>query len=306
MKKLLFLYNPHAGKGGVVAALGRICAAFQAEGYLVTVCATKGAGDATELARTMAPNYDRLVCSGGDGTLSEVIAGLLAADCHIPLGYIPAGTTNDFSKTLRIPARTSQAAALAASGAPRLIDVGRLNERQFVYVAAFGVFTAVSYETPQQIKSIFGHGAYVLEGIRSLSEITTYSMKVAWDGGELEGDFLYGMVSNSVSVGGFRSDLGGHKIVLDDGLLEVTLVKAPASLQEFRAILEALGGKGAKGTDGSVVTFQTTRVSFSCADAVPWTVDGEFGGSHCYAEVAPVCKAVSIVCGKGAPVRGDR
>lgn len=303
MKNLLFLYNPHAGKGRVVAALGEICAALQAQDYLVTIYATRAPGDATRVARELAGQYDRIVCAGGDGTLSEVISGLIEAGSGCPLGYIPAGTTNDFSKNLFIPARMEEAAQLAAAGEARAVDVGRLNERQFIYVAAFGFFTAVSYETPQEIKNLFGHGAYVIEGIRSLSDITAYEMRITHDGGTVEGRFLYGMVSNSVSVGGFRSDLGGEPVVLDDGRFEVTLVKQPESLAELHSILEAFAGKRAH---GSVLSFQASHISFACVDEVPWTLDGEFGGSHCYADIAPLCRAVNIVAGEGTAQTGER
>jgi YegS/Rv2252/BmrU family lipid kinase len=303
MKTLLFLYNPHAGKGQAVAALGEICAAFQAEGYLVTVYATKARGDAVEVARTMAGHYDRFVCCGGDGTLSEVISGLIASGNHLPLGYIPAGTTNDFAKTLRIPTAMGEAATLAASGPAFPIDIGRLNEHQFNYVAAFGLFTAVSYETPQEFKNLLGHGAYVLEGIRSLSEIATYQMQIDHDGQTLEGEFLYGMVSNSVSVGGFPIDLGANPIALDDGQFEVTLVRKPESLAEVQSIVDAFRGRGAH---GSMVSFRAKQLTVTCADAVPWTVDGEYGGSHCYADISALHHAVSIVAGEGIPVVGER
>lgn len=305
MKKLLFLYNPHAGKGSVVPALGEICAILQKSDYLVTIYATRAPGDAARAAREWAGQYDRIVCAGGDGTLSEVIAGLLAAGSTCPLGYIPAGTTNDFARTLGIPTKADTAAALAASGEACAVDVGRLNERQFIYVAAFGFFTAVSYETPQEIKNLFGHGAYVMEGIRSLSDIKPYQMRVEYDGNRLEGRFLYGMVSNSVSVGGFRSNLGGHPVVLDDGVFEVTLVRVPETLPELNSILGAFLGQRAH---GSVLSFQAKNIRFICADEVPWTLDGEYGGSHCYAEIHPLPRAVNIVAGtgeKGRFLRGD-
>lgn len=294
MKTLLFLYNPCAGKGKIADALGAICAAFQAQDYLVTVYATKGPGDATQAARTLAPRYDRMVCGGGDGTLSEVISGLVDLEGPMPpLGYIPSGTTNDYARSLKIPVKAAEAAALAVAGTPMPVDVGRLNTREFIYVAAFGAFTSVSYATPQARKNLLGHAAYVLAGIRSISEITCYEMKVSYDGGTVEEEFLYGMVSNSTSVGGFKG-LMGDNVQLDDGIFEVLLVRKPDSMRQMAAILDAL----ANGKPHSHVRmFQTRHVTFTSVESVPWTTDGEFGGNHSYVEISLLRQAVPIVCG---------
>ncbi len=294
MKTLFFLYNPCAGKGKLSDSLGAICAAFQAQDYLVTLYATKGPGDAAQATRALAPHYDRMVCSGGDGTLSEVISGLVASEGAMPpLGYIPSGTTNDYAHSLKIPTRPAEAAALAASGSALPVDVGRLNTRHFIYVAAFGAFTSVSYATPQGCKSLLGHAAYVLAGIRSLSEITSYEMQVAYDGGVIEGEFLYGMVSNSTSVGGFKG-LMGDNVQLDDGIFEVLLIHKPDSMRQMAAILEALAGRK---PHSHVRMFQTHRVTFTSVESVPWTTDGEFGGNHSYTEITLLRQAVPIICG---------
>ncbi|MCD7920768.1 MAG: YegS/Rv2252/BmrU family lipid kinase [Clostridiales bacterium] len=294
MKTLLFLYNPCAGKGKLADSLGAICAAFQAQDYLVTVYATKGPGDATQATRTLASHYDRMVCGGGDGTLSEVISGLVASEGAMPpLGYIPSGTTNDYARSLKIPTRPAEAAALAASGPALSVDVGRLNTQNFIYVAAFGAFTSVSYATPQGAKSMLGHAAYVLAGIRSLSEITSYEMKVSYDGGVIEEEFLYGMVSNSTSVGGFKG-LMGDNVQLDDGIFEVLLIRKPDSMIQIAAILDALANKK---PHSHVRMFQTHRVTFISVESVPWTTDGEFGGNHSYTEITLLRQAVPIVCG---------
>ncbi|MCD8341757.1 MAG: diacylglycerol kinase family lipid kinase [Clostridiales bacterium] len=302
MKTLLFLYNPCAGKGKIADSLGAICAAFQAQEYLVTVYATKGPGDAAQATRTLASHYDRMVCSGGDGTLSEVISGLVASEGDMPpLGYIPSGTTNDYARSLKIPTRPVEAAALAASGPALPVDVGQLNTQNFIYVAAFGAFTSVSYATPQEHKSLLGHAAYVLAGIRSLSEITSYEMKVSYDGGTVEEEFLYGMVSNSTSVGGFKG-LMGDNVQLDDGIFEVLLIRKPDSMMQMAAILDALANKK---PHSHVRMFQTRRVTFTSVEAVPWTTDGEFGGNHSYTEITLLRQAVPIVCGLAQETQKD-
>ena len=217
MKTLLFIYNPAAGKAKITSALGEVTALFQKEDWLVTLYATKAAGDATKAVQELGSSYDRIICSGGDGTLSEVVTGLIHGGLKQPLGYLPAGSTNDFSKTLRLPANLCKAAAIAAAGEPFACDMGQFNDSHiFVYVAAFGLFTNVAYETPQEIKQILGHAAYVLKGIQSLTDITSYSMTIQHDGIVEEGNFIYGMVSNSVSVGGFQG-MKNHDVILDDG-----------------------------------------------------------------------------------------
>ena len=241
MKTLLFIYNPAAGKAKITSALGEVTALFQKEDWLVTLYATKAAGDATKAVQELGSSYDRIICSGGDGTLSEVVTGLIHGGLKQPLGYLPAGSTNDFSKTLRLPANLCKAAAIAAAGEPFACDMGQFNDSHiFVYVAAFGLFTNVAYETPQEIKQILGHAAYVLKGIQSLTDITSYSMTIQHDGIVEEGNFIYGMVSNSVSVGGFQG-MKNHDVILDDGKFEVLLVETPTSLAQLNTIIAALG-----------------------------------------------------------------
>lgn len=291
MKKLLFIYNPHAGKAKISTHLHEIVSILQRGGYLVTVYATTGPRDAVDKAREMAMDYDHIVCAGGDGTLSEVITGLMGTDYAGNLGYIPAGSTNDFSRTLGLPVDVDIAAETAVGGRPAGCDIGGFNHQIFVYVAAFGVFTAVSYETPQEFKNIFGHMAYILEGIRSLTEITPYHLRVQWDGGEIEDDFIYGAVSNSTSVGGFRG-LMSDKVILDDGLFEVMLVRRPHSLAQLNDIIASLVTNR---PDDSVLAFQTSSLQIQTTAEVPWTLDGENGGKHCFVNIRNHQTAVKIM-----------
>lgn len=294
MKKLLFIYNPHAGKAKMAAHLHEIIDVFQHSDYLVTVYATAGPRDAIQVARELAKDYDHVVCAGGDGTLSEVITGLMAGGYQGALGYLPAGSTNDFSRTLGLPLTEREAAEVAVTGRQTPCDIGGFNERKFVYVAAFGLFTAVSYETPQEFKNIFGHMAYVLEGIRSLAEITPYHLKIQWDEGEIEGDFLYGAISNSTSVGGFRGMLS-DQVILDDGLFEVMLVKRPTSLPQLNSIVTALVKNQ---PDDNVLAFQTGELLIQSTDEIPWTLDGENGGRHCVVQVRNHRNAVRMMSKK--------
>ncbi len=298
MEHLLFIYNPHAGKGQVRGKLSDILDSFTRSGALVTAYPTQGRGDAARAAKELAPQYDRLAVGGGDGTLHEVISGLmeLPPSARPPIGYLPAGTTNDFARNLSLPRGLANMAAVAVTGVPRPVDIGRLGERCFIYVAAFGAFTDVSYNTPQQFKNIFGHLAYVLKGMGELANLKGYSLRVEHDGGVLEGEYLYGMVSNTVSVGGVIG-LPAEEVALDDGLLEAVLVAMPKTVPQLNAVIRALA-RQEYSEDSGVVGIHSSRFSISCGEALPFTLDGEFGGEHDRAEIQVIHTPVRIVYGK--------
>ena len=297
MKRLLLIYNPQAGRGIIKNHLAAVADLFTKAGYLVTVWPTQGKEDAAHVAAQQGWWYDRVVCCGGDGTLSETVSGLLTLDQPPVLGYIPAGTTNDFSKNLGLPRGVENAAATAAAGVPRPCDMGRFNERTFVYVAAFGIFTDVSYGTPQHFKSAFGHLAYVLEGATKLGDLgRSHHLKAVYDGGELEGDFLYGMVTNTSSVGGFKI-FPPSQISLNDGVFEVVLIRQPRSLADFQETLLALA-RQSTGASGRVEAFHTSRLTITAQDPIPWTLDGEYGGAPETAKIENLHKALTLVWGK--------
>lgn len=292
MEELLFIYNPQAGQGKARGKLADIVNAFSTNGYLTTVYPTQAPGDATGLVRTIGKRYGRIVCCGGDGTLHEVVAALMEMDAPPVLGYIPAGTTNDFSRNLDLPRDMAQAAEIAAAGPTMRCDMGRFNGHSFVYVAAFGAFTDVSYDTPQQFKNLFGHLAYVLEGIGRLGSIRSWNMRVEYDGGELEGEFIFGMVSNTRSVGGFKG-WPAQEVELDDGQFEVILVRAPKNPLELQAILHSVITQS-PGGDGPLVGFHTRSLKLTCGEEVAWTLDGEYGGSHREVQVENVQKVLEL------------
>ena len=295
MKKLLFIYNIRAGKGQLRPHLADVLDAFTRAGWLVCVRPTQGPGDATRTAAALGGRFDRVVCSGGDGTLHEVVSGLLEGGHAPAVGYLPAGSTNDFARNLDLPRGFPAMAETAAAGAPRPVDIGRLNGRCFVYVAAFGAFTDVSYDTPQTFKNMFGHLAYVLEGVTRLASLQTYHLNVEHDGGTLEGDFLFGMVSNTISVGGFKGP-SAAEVQLDDGLFEAVLIKAPASAAELQSIIRCLLQMGPD-ESGTVLCLRTSRIRLVCDRPIPWTLDGEYGGEHQAAEIVNHPREIAIVCG---------
>ena len=298
MKRMLFLYNPTAGKGAAASHLSAMVDIFTKAGWLVAVYPTQEKKDATRVVRELGSYYDRVVCCGGDGTLSETAAGLLELSRPPLLGYSPTGSTNDCAATLHIPRSYKKAAELAAGeqGALRW-DIGTLNRQPFVYVAAFGAFTEVAYDTPQDLKNTFGHLAYIMAGIASIPSITPYRLKVEYDGQTLEDDFFYGMVCNTDSVAGMKN-LPTDRIDLGDGLFEVILVKKPMNIGEIGAGLQALLRPGAVEEGSALLSFHASRLKFVSEKPIPWTIDGEYGGSHEVSEVENHRQALAILSGR--------
>lgn len=297
MNQLLFIYNPTSGTGQVKGALAPVLDVFTKAGWLTTSYPTQCKGDAVRVVRELGSRFDRVICAGGDGTLSEAVAGLTGLSDPPPLGYIPFGSTNDCATTLHLPRKPREAALVAAgTGVPVPIDTGRLNGRPFIYVAAFGAFTKVAYDTPQELKNTFGHLAYIFAGIASLPTIAPYHMRVEFDGHSLEDDFFFGMVSNSQSIGGLKPPKA-ERVVLDDGLFEVTLVKKPLKLADLTDGLQALVSLSPAERSGALVQLQARQLTFICEQPVPWTVDGEFGGSQTVNRVENCQKALNIIRG---------
>ena len=292
MKKLLFVVNGHSGKGQIKNKLLDIIDIMIKEGYHVQVHTTQEREDATKVVREQAKYYDLVVCSGGDGTLYEAVTGMMQSEVRTPLGYIPAGSTNDFANSLEIPKDMIQAAKTAVLGVPFSCDVGEFNGDYFIYVAAFGIFTDVSYATSQELKNALGHVAYILEGAKRLHTIKSYHMRVEYDGNEIEGDFLLGMITNSTSVGGFKN-MTGKDVKLDDGMFEVTLIHKPKNIIELNTIIASL--TNLKDETDLIDSFRADSVKFYSEEEIPWTLDGEFGGDHKEVQIKDHCKAVDIM-----------
>lgn len=297
MKKLLFIYNPHAGKAKIRGLLAQLVEIFDQADYEVTVRPTRRAGDAALFAAEFCDRFDRIVVSGGDGTLNEALCGIRSAVAQgkkpPELGFIPTGSTNDFAKTLSIPSDPIAAATVAATGDIFPCDAGSFCGHPFTYVAAFGAFTKVSYSTSQQIKNTLGHFAYILEGMKELPKIHGIPMTVETEEDRFSGEYLYGMVSNATSVGGFNGIYADLHVQLNDGLLEVILVKAPKTLAERSALLADLMRMNMKSKFFTVL--KTKRISFEPETELAWTLDGEFGGSPKVAQIEALQQAYTIV-----------
>ena len=294
MKKIYFIYNPHSGKEQIGTKLNEIIRTLAEKDNELTVVPTIGYLDAMERIKNLPDGYDLVVCSGGDGTLDEVVTGMMqrAEERRIPIGYIPAGTTNDFAKSLGIPRNMAEAAKNIMAGEKFPCDVGSFNDDSFVYIASFGIFTEVSYSTKQEIKNVLGHMAYILEGMKSLYNIKSYKMKVTSDEMEFEGDFLFGMITNSKSVAGFKGLVKGD-VQFDDGVYEVTFIKRPKNPLEIQEILAALVLEEIH--NDYMYSFRTKRLEIESLEMVPWTLDGEFGGEHQHVLIENNQKAVEII-----------
>ena len=292
MKKMLFIYNPNSGMGLLKPKLSDVLDIFVKGGYEVTVYPTQKYHDAVRKMGEYEEQYDLVACSGGDGTLDEVVTGMMKREDKVPIGYIPAGTTNDFASSLHISKNMLEAADTVVYGVPFACDVGEFNEDYFVYIAAFGLFTDVSYETKQSMKNVLGHLAYILEGTKRIFNIPSYRIKVTHDGETIEDEFIYGMVTNSRSVGGFKG-ITGKNVVFDDGKFEVTLFKTPRNPMELNEILGALALR--KINPKRMYSFKTNEVHFETEEEIPWTLDGEFGGVHEEVVVKDCQKALEIM-----------
>lgn len=295
MKRLLFLYNPHAGKGLLKPKVSDIVDIFVKAGYEVTIYPTQEYKDAYKKILELSEDIELVVCSGGDGTLDEVVTGMMEKVKRIPIGYIPTGTANDFANSLKIPKELLAAADNAVNGTIFPCDVGQFNDDSFVYIAAFGLFTDVSYQTKQEMKNVLGHLAYVLEGTKRLFNVPSYKIRVCYEDQEVEEEFIFGMVTNSRSVGGFRNIIGKN-VVFDDGEFEVTLIKSPKNPLELQEIMAALLIEQID--TKHMFTFKTGKITFESIEEIPWTLDGEFGGSHDFVEVVNLNRQLEIMVPK--------
>lgn len=272
--KVMIIINPRAGKMKSKTALFDILETFCLAGYQPVVQITSGKGDGTKIAKKAAEDgYELVVCCGGDGTLNETVSGIIASGKKVQIGYIPAGSTNDFAKTLGLPAVPKKAATAIVKGTPVLIDAGQFGEdRFFNYIASFGMFTSASYTTNQQAKNILGHFAYVLEGIKDLGVVRPCHVRVRSGDEVYEGDYILGGVTNSTSVAGIVK-LEKRLVDLNDGLFEVVLIKNPRDISEFSRILMGIANSDL--SDSMFEFFKASEVTFESDEEFSWTLDGE-------------------------------
>lgn len=293
-KKMLFIFNPHSGKGQLKNSLYEITDIFTKGGYDVTIHPTQGKNDAFELISNHAQEYDTVVISGGDGTLNEAVKGMLKIpfESRRPVGYIPSGTTNDFASSRGIPKDPVKAAELIITGSPVPEDIGLLNGTPFTYVAAFGAFTDVSYDTPQEAKNFLGQAAYVVEGIKRIPAIEPIQLTMKYNNYEIDDSFTVGCILNSTSMAGINFS-EKYDIHFDDGLFEVLLMKKPITLSQTQELL--WGVFTGEDQDDQFRLIRTSNAEFEFEVPEKWTLDGEYGGTFRTAKMEVLHKAISFI-----------
>ena len=290
-KPALLIINPVSGKQMILKHLADITRTFMVGGYAPTLLVTGKRGDATEFASKYGRDYDLVCCTGGDGTLNETITGLARADIHVPVGYIPCGSTNDFANSHALSVDILTAARNIASGRRANYDVGRFGGHYFSYVAAFGAFSWLSYTTDQSLKNVFGHTAYILDGIKDLSKIKPLHMKLRSGGALYEGDYIFGAVCNSTSVAG-AIELPRTIVDMSDGLFEVLLIKVPKTIMDLDAIV-----RGMLNQDYScplIDFFQSDGLYVENPAGLEWSLDGECPGFYETVRIEPLRGFLSL------------
>lgn len=293
MKKILMIVNPVAGKKKVNRYVSDIVSLFNRAGYVVMVHITEGPGDGKSQILRHAKHLDLVVCCGGDGTFNETVSGILDSGVDIPVGYIPAGSTNDFANTLGLAANPLKAAQQIIDGTPTALDIGQLVDQRFTYVASFGAFTRASYSTPQNAKNTLGHTAYLLEGLTELSNIHKIPLKMELDTETIEGEYIFGAICNSTSVAGVLK-LDPNRVDLQDGLFEVLLIRAPKDLAELTVCIHALSTQTYESS--SMITFRSSKnVTITAEEELAWSLDGEGYNSGNTAKIQNMHLAIRIV-----------
>ena len=292
MKKLLFILNPCAGTRKANRQLCNIVDIFNRAGFQVQVYVTQARGDARNVVRDLAKDVDVVVCCGGDGTYNETVSGLMDSGVSVPIGYIPAGSTNDLANSLGLPCKILPAARQIVEGTPIAYDLGKFADRYFSYVASFGAFTRASYATPQSVKNALGHTAYILGGIQELSQIRKEHVRLELDGEVVEDDFIFGAICNSTSVGGILT-LDPRQVDMRDGKFEVLLVRAPRNMGEITECIQAVQKQK---YNCKMITFRSVQKIKIFADAkMAWTLDGEREEGHEYVEIENLFQAVRLI-----------
>lgn len=296
-KKLLLIMNPRSGTMQAAKMLADIIQEFSKEGYMTTVMMTQARNDAREWAKKYANDYDRIVVSGGDGTFNELVDGILESGSKPTIGYIPAGSTNDFAVSLGLPKSIRKAAEVAVTGTPQDLDIGNFNGRHFSYVASFGAFTSTSYSVPQNLKNILGHFAYMLSGVKDVLSIKPIQAKVIADSGTdhevvHEGKFLFGAVCNCRSIGGVVR-LYKQGIDMNDGLMEVFLVRMPKDLIEINKIVGQVLSNNLNTSE--MVFFSAENVHIEIEEGTHWTLDGEYEPGAPTVDIKAIKSAIKII-----------
>ena len=290
--KTLFIYNPNAGHMQIKYNLYDVLNTLSIEYKDLVVYASEKTKDIVNYVKKNGSKYELIIVSGGDGSLSETINGIMSLKKKPKLGYIPAGSTNDYASSLKLSKDMKKCAKQIVDHKDiKKIDIGKFNNDYFVYVAAFGAFTEVAYSTPQDIKNAIGHLAYLLNGINSISKIKSYDLSIKSDNETYDGKYIYGMITNTLSVGGMYH-LNNRNVKLDDGLFEVMLIEKPKDLIELQEITAALLNSKIK--TKHVKIFKTKGLTIIPKSNMSWTLDGEYGGSPKKVSIKNISKEITL------------
>ncbi|MBE6903659.1 MAG: YegS/Rv2252/BmrU family lipid kinase [Ruminococcaceae bacterium] len=291
-KKLLLIFNAYSGKGSIKTHLWEVIDILTKDGYEVHAYSTQQKGDATRIVERIGRRYHVITACGGDGTLNEVVCGAMTLTKRPFIAYIPTGTTNDFATCIGLPKNIKKAAQSITRAVPLSCDIGSFNGNYYTYVSAFGAFTEVSYKTPRQSKNTIGHLAYVFEGMKSLSNIKPYDVTVETESEKIEGKFILGMITNSNYIGGYENVLL-KDFSINDGLFEVILIRNPNNPLDLQMILNSIISR--KPDPRHVKIFKASKIKISSEEEIPWTLDGEFGGSHKEANIEIIPNAITLL-----------
>ncbi len=292
-KRLLLIVNPCSGRAKMHTELLKVIEILSAGGFSVTVYPTKFKGDATEYITTLEDgDFETVVVCGGDGTLNEVITGIMNKGLNIKLGYIPSGTLNEWSSGLKISRNIETAAADIINGCETNLDIGKFNDKYFSYTASFGAFTSASYSAPQDVKNVLGQAAYFFEGIKSLANIKPIHLKFIHQDEVIEGDFLFGAISNSLSVGGIVK-YDNAKVRLNDGEFEVLLIRNPDNILKLQPIIDGILRRDF--TRDGMEFFRTKDILIETDENVSWTLDGEYAEGQPKMRVENLHKAITFI-----------
>ena len=294
-KRILLIVNPRAGTGKIKSQLFKVVDILSKGGYEVTVYPTKKQLDAYNRIAKGLDGFEKIVVCGGDGTLNEVVNGVIAADADVTIGYIPAGTLNEWSSGLKISRNIEQAAKDIVSGTAVELDVGCFDGRYFTYTASFGAFTEASYSAPQDVKNVLGQAAYLFEGIKSIGNIKPIKLKMETETKSIEGEFIFGAVSNSLSVGGVLK-LNENTVALDDGYFEVILIRKPDALTELQQIIDGILKKDF--SKKGIEFFRAAKITVSADKKIDWTLDGEHATGERQTKITNLNKRIRFMIPK--------
>lgn len=292
MKKILLIANIRSGKAVIKKYMVDMIDYYNTEDCEVTTYISQYPGHVTEIVASIGSEFDNIICCGGDGTFNETISGVMELEKKPVIGYVPCGSTNDFANTAGISTTIDKAYKLAITGKDFIIDIGELNGKYFTYVSAFGIFTNVTYETPQNMKNMLGHLAYVLQGVKQVVSIPSYKMKIEYDDGVIEGNFVLGFVANSKKVGGFKI-FDDNEIDLNDGVFEVMLVREIKNINDVKDFMSCF--LLSKFDKDLFCILKTSHIKFTSEEEISWTVDGEFGGKYKCADININHQAIKIL-----------